>query len=52
MRALLLDARASIETAPQVARIMADELRYDQKWEQDQVSSYTRLAKEYLPSGI
>jgi len=52
MRALLLDARASIETAPEVARIMADELRYDQKWEQDQVSSYTRLAKEYLPSAI
>lgn len=47
-RALFLDARASIDAAPEVARIMAQELGYDRKWQEDQVDAYVGLAKEYL----
>ncbi len=48
-RALLLDARASIEAAPAVAEIMAAELRRDEQWRQKQVAEYTQLARGYLP---
>jgi glycerol-3-phosphate dehydrogenase len=47
-RALLLDARASIDMAPEVARLMAEELGYDGAWEAEQVAAYDNLAKEYL----
>lgn len=47
-RALLLDARASIDMAPEVALIMAAELGYDNNWQTDQVTAYTNLAREYL----
>ncbi|MBB5040242.1 FAD-dependent oxidoreductase [Prosthecobacter dejongeii] len=47
-RALLLDARSSLEAAPIVARLMAQELDRDTSWEQAQVSSYETLAKGYL----
>ncbi|MCF6240653.1 MAG: glycerol-3-phosphate dehydrogenase/oxidase [Bacteroidales bacterium] len=48
VRALFLDARASIEMAEKVAEIMANELGYDAKWKQNQIQEYTKLAKEYL----
>ena len=47
-RALLLDARASIDMAPEVARIMAGEMGYDKDWQASQVTAYTNLAMEYL----
>ena len=47
-RALLLDTRASIAMAPEVARIMAAELEYDDQWQAEQVAAYTELAQEYL----
>ena len=47
-RLLLLDARASIEAAPIVAKIMAEELGYRRKWQKEQVEQYTQLAKEYF----
>jgi glycerol-3-phosphate dehydrogenase len=47
-RALLLDTRASIDMAPEVARIMAAELGHDDAWQADQVAVYTGLAQEYL----
>ena len=47
-RALLLDTKASIDMAPEVARIMAGELGYDDAWQTEQVTAYTNLAKEYL----
>ncbi len=51
VRALLLDARASIEMAPAVAGIMAAELGRDKDWEEEQVRAYTKLAGGYiLPS--
>jgi glycerol-3-phosphate dehydrogenase len=49
-RALLLDARASIATAPETARIMAAELGRDAAWIEDQVAAYTVLAEGYLPA--
>ncbi len=48
IRILLLDARKSIEMAPEVARIMAKELDYDPNWVKTQIADYTELAKGYL----
>ncbi len=47
-RALLLDARASISIAPEVANLMASELGYDANWQKNQVTEYTELASRYL----
>lgn len=47
-RALVLDARASLEAAPAVARVMAGELGRDGAWEQRQVSDYAAVAAGYL----
>ncbi|MEL7833629.1 glycerol-3-phosphate dehydrogenase/oxidase [Fodinibius sp. Rm-B-1B1-1] len=47
-RALLLDARASIEMAKSVAQFLADELDRDDTWQQQQIEEYTELAKGYL----
>ncbi|MGB5674507.1 MAG: glycerol-3-phosphate dehydrogenase/oxidase [Gemmatimonadota bacterium] len=48
LRALLLDARASVEMAPRVARLMAEELDRGTAWEEGQVAEYTELAKGYV----
>ena len=47
-RALLLDARASAEIAPHVARLMAAELGRDEAWERAQVEEYRALARGYV----
>ena len=47
-RALILNARASIETAPLVARLAAAELGRDQAWQDRQVADYTALARGYV----
>jgi glycerol-3-phosphate dehydrogenase len=47
-RALLLDARASIDMADETARLMAEELGKDDAWASEQASAYKELAKEYL----
>ena len=49
-RALLLDARASIEAAPAAARLLARELKRDQAWERAEVKAYTELARGYVYS--
>lgn len=49
-RSLLLDAKASIEAAPSVARLLAKELQKNSKWMESQVQEYTKLAKNYLVS--
>ncbi len=46
-RALFLDARAAIEMAPQVAKILAKELGRDEKWQKQQVEQFTNLARGY-----
>jgi len=49
-RALLLDAKATIESAPAVASIMAKEMNKDENWIQNQVESFNQIAKNYLPN--
>jgi glycerol-3-phosphate dehydrogenase len=48
-RALLLDARAAIEVAPNVAALMAGELGRDGAWRQAQVDAFRELAAAYIP---
>jgi glycerol-3-phosphate dehydrogenase len=48
VRALYLDARASMEMAPKVARIMAQELGKDDAWEKAQVEEFVKLANGYI----
>jgi glycerol-3-phosphate dehydrogenase len=48
VRALYLDARASIIMAPKVASILAEELQKDKGWEEQQVREYTEMAKAYI----
>jgi glycerol-3-phosphate dehydrogenase len=50
-RSLILDARAAIEAAPAVARIMAEELSRGQDWARAQAQAFTTLAERYLPPG-
>jgi glycerol-3-phosphate dehydrogenase len=47
-RCLLLDAQASIDVAPQVATLMAQELGEDDSWVQNQVAAYEEVAQKYL----
>lgn len=47
-RVLFLNARAAIDAAPQVAKIMAGELGHNSLWQKQQVESFTQLAQGYL----
>lgn len=47
-RALLLDARASIEMAEPVSNLLAQELDQDEAWKKQQIEDYTKLANGYL----
>lgn len=47
-RALFLNAQASMEMDPAVARLMAQELGFDQNWEEQQVRLYQENARGYL----
>ncbi len=47
-RSLLLGARASIECAPRVARLVAEELGRDESWERQTVESYLKVAQNYV----
>ncbi|HEY8231505.1 MAG TPA: glycerol-3-phosphate dehydrogenase/oxidase [Vicinamibacteria bacterium] len=46
-RALFLNARAAIASAPRVAELMAAELRRDREWAKTQVREFTALAEGY-----
>ena len=46
-RALLLDARAALESAAEVAGIVAAELGRDEKWQREQVAAFGRVARGY-----
>jgi glycerol-3-phosphate dehydrogenase len=48
-RALLLNARASMEMAPVVAEMMADEMKKNKACQKKQVADYRKLAAGYLP---
>ena len=47
-RALFLDARAAIDMAPMVARMIAAELKKEEIWEKEQIVSFLSVAKNYL----
>ncbi len=47
-RALFLNAKASIESAPIVAEIMSKELGKNKKWEKEQISNFNKVAENYL----
>lgn len=49
-RALLLDAKAAIESAPLVASIMAKEMNKDDNWIKKQIDNFNSIAKNYLPA--
>jgi glycerol-3-phosphate dehydrogenase len=52
LRALLLDARSSIEAAARVAKLMATAMGRDNAWEQRQFTDFKKLATDYLPPVI
>ena len=47
-RSLLLDARASMDAAPEVAALLAEALDRDEAWQASQVAAYRTLAQGYL----
>jgi glycerol-3-phosphate dehydrogenase len=47
-RSVFLDVRASLSVAPVIADIMAEELRYDDRWKDQQIEEYNKLALNYL----
>ena len=47
-RALLLDAKAAIESAPVVAKLMAKEMGKDEHWIIEQINIFNSVAKNYL----
>ncbi len=49
-RALLLDAKAAIDSAPSVAELMAKELSKDEAWVKNEIDSFNSIAKNYLPT--
>jgi len=49
-RALFLDARAAIEAAPQVAALLATELKRDATWRERQIAEFCALARGYICS--
>jgi glycerol-3-phosphate dehydrogenase len=46
-RAILLDARAAIESAPTVAALMAAGLGKDENWINNQIQTFTQIAEKY-----
>ncbi len=48
LRALLLDARASVQMAPRVAELLAEELGWDEAEAAAQVGAYRSLARGYV----
>ncbi|PEN15032.1 FAD-dependent oxidoreductase [Longibacter salinarum] len=47
-RSLLLNAKAAVDIAPEVAQLMAEELDHSQDWVDEQVNAFTELAQSYI----
>jgi len=47
-RSLFLNARAAIDMAPAVAKLLAGELGRDDRWQAEQVHQFTAIARGYL----
>ena len=50
-RSLLLNARAAVDMAPDVARLMAGELGKDRQWQDGQVAAFNSIAQGYVVRG-
>lgn len=50
LRILFLDANAAIELAPKIAEIMANEFGKDNDWIEEQISTFNKIAENYLIS--
>jgi glycerol-3-phosphate dehydrogenase len=50
LRALFLNARAALETAPMVAELMAAELGWDEDIKEDQLKAFHKTAENYVLS--
>ncbi|MDM1294337.1 glycerol-3-phosphate dehydrogenase/oxidase [Sphingobacterium sp. N143] len=48
VRLLFLDAKAAIHAAPEVAKILAQELGKDENWQKSQVENFQKVAKNYI----
>jgi len=48
IRFLLLDAKASLEAAPKVAKLMAEQLGKDEQWIAAELSDYQELVETYI----
>ncbi|UOQ67566.1 glycerol-3-phosphate dehydrogenase/oxidase [Hymenobacter volaticus] len=48
VRVLFLDAHAALRIAPKVAALLAQELGYDEAWQQEQVVAFRQVAQHYL----
>ncbi len=46
-RSLIFNAKASMEAAPEVARLLAEELGRDPSWEKSQVDAFLKMADGY-----
>ena len=47
VRMLFMDAKAAIESAPEVAALLAKELGKDEAWKEKQVADFKEIAKHY-----
>ena len=47
VRMLFMDAKAAIESAPEVAALLAKELEKDEAWKEKQVADFKEIAKHY-----
>lgn len=47
-RSLLLDAQATIDVAPRVAELMAEEMDEGESWQDQQLEDFTKVAQGYL----
>ena len=47
-RVLFLDARAALQMAPSIAKLLAEELGRDADWCQSQVAAFERVARKFL----
>lgn len=48
VRILFLDAKATLEIIPMVAKMLSKELGRDKLWEQQQITEFTTIAKQYV----
>jgi glycerol-3-phosphate dehydrogenase len=48
LRVLFLDAKLAIDMAPEVVKIIAEELEKDNDWQQQQLHDFVNLANNYL----